>query len=85
MAYQSNRFFCTKCGKEGLPIYRNQGHFHPKFHKKKLYCIYCKNDINHIECKNEEDIYEFKMNFNKGVYANEAEESLALERITGVW
>ena len=32
--------------------------------------------INCIECKNDEDVYEFKENFEKGVYENEVENSL---------
>lgn len=75
-----HRFFCIKCGKEGIPLQRKQGHKHGKFHRKKLYCPYCKLEVNHIECRTDEEIYEFKTNFENGVYKDEAEESLAYVR-----
>lgn len=75
-----HRFFCIKCGNEGIPLQRKQGHKHGKFHRKKLYCPYCKLEINHIECRTDEEIYEFKTNFENGVYKDEAKESLAYVR-----
>ena len=75
--YQMHRFFCIQCGNEGIPIYRKQGHQHGRFHRKKLYCPHCKVEINHVECKNDEDVYEFRIDFEEGVFADEIEESLA--------
>lgn len=75
--FEVHRFFCVKCGNEGIPITRSRGHRHERFHKKKLYCPNCKIEVNHIECQNEEDVYNFKLDFKEGVYANEAEESLS--------
>ena len=43
---------------------------------QKMKCPYCKTELNCIECKNDEDVYEFKENFEKGVYENEVEDSL---------
>ena len=83
--YKMHRFFCIQCGKEGIPIPRKQGHQHTRFHRKKLYCPYCKVEINHVECKSDEDVYEFKLDFEEGVFADEVEESLAALGITGQW
>ena len=63
-----HRFFCTKCGKEGITLPRKRGHERERMHKKKLYCIFCKDEINHIECRNSVEILEFKENFKEGVY-----------------
>lgn len=73
-------FYCIKCGNKGISIMRKQGHQREKFHRKKLYCPFCKNTINHIECKTMEDIEIFKQNFKEGLYINEAQESLSYLR-----
>ena len=75
--YQTHRFFCIKCGKEGIPLARKQGHKHERFHRKKLYCPYCKMEINHVECQTDEDVYNFRADFEEGVFVDEIEESLA--------
>lgn len=74
--YVEHSFYCIKCGNKGIPLMRNQGHQHGRFHRKKLYCPCCQVVINHIECKTPEDIEEFLENFENGVYIDEAEESL---------
>jgi hypothetical protein len=73
-----------KCGHKGIPIQRKSGFQHSKFHRKKLYCIYCQEEVNHVECKNEEDVEEFLENFKNGVYKDEAERSLDYVRTSGV-
>lgn len=69
-------FYCIKCGKMAMELPRKKGFQYERFHRKKLYCPYCKTELNCIECKNDEDVYEFKENFEKGVYENEVEDSL---------
>lgn len=46
-----SRFFCTECGKEGIPVWRKKGQERKSGHLKKLYCRYCKKEINHVEIK----------------------------------
>ena len=82
--YNTHRFFCIKCGNEGIPLARKQGHKHGRFHRKKLYCPHCKMEINHVECQNEEDIYNFILDFEEGAFHNEVEESMAHVRDTGL-
>ena len=61
-------FYCIQCGNRGIPIVRQRGHEHSKGHLKKLYCIYCKEEINHFECRTTEDVETFKTKFSKGEY-----------------
>lgn len=75
--YDIHKFFCIKCGNEGIPLMRKQGHQHGRFHRKKIYCPNCKVTINHVECKNMEDVEKFKADFAEGVFLDEVEESLA--------
>ena len=78
--YKTHSFWCIQCGKESIPLMRPQGHKHERFHRKKLYCPHCKVEINHVECQSEDDIYDFKLDFEEGVFKDEVEESLAFIR-----
>ena len=69
-AYDEHSFFCIKCGNKGIPLSRKQGHQHERFHKKKLWCVHCREEVNHIECKTFDEVETFKENFKKGVYKN---------------
>ena len=75
--YAEHSFYCINCGKKGIPLMRRQGFKHGKMHRKKLYCPFCKTEVNHIECKTPEEVEEFKINFENGVYKDEAKESLS--------
>lgn len=48
-----------------------------KMHRKKLYCIHCQKVINHVECKTQEEVEQFFIDFNSGDYQDEAIESMA--------
>ena len=72
-----HRFFCLNCGREGIPISRKESFQKEKFHRKKLYCPWCKTEVNHIECKDQEDISNFIINFQEGVYEEEANKSIS--------
>jgi len=78
-------FYCMKCGRQGIPLARKEGHQHKSFHRKKLYCVFCKEEVNHIECKNFAEVEEFKYNFENGVYVDEAEESISYVRAEREW
>lgn len=75
-SYAEHSFYCLACGNKGIPLARQQSHKHSKHHRKKLYCIHCQTEVNHVECKTPTEVETFKRNFEKGVYKNEAEESL---------
>ena len=44
-----HKFYCSECGKEGIPLPRKKSHKHKTGHGKHLYCIYCKKETLHIE------------------------------------
>lgn len=69
--YDYNKFFCTQCGNEGMPIQRRSSRKKETHHRKQLWCLHCKEETNHIECTNQYEIEEFKRNFENGVYKNE--------------
>lgn len=53
--YISN-FYCSKCGNKGIPVPRGAYRMREKYHLKKLYCPYCKEETNHLEIR--EDDYD---------------------------
>ena len=72
-----HNFYCIRCGKPGIPLARKESFKHERLHRKKLYCPWCKMTVNHIECRDQEDAYVFKTNFEAGNYAEELKECLA--------
>ncbi len=46
-----SKMYCTKCGKEGIGIFRKPSQCREPGHLKKMYCIYCKEEINHVEIR----------------------------------
>ncbi len=77
-------FYCICCGKKGIPVARNRGHQHGKLHMKKLFCLTCQKEVNHVECKNYEDVLEFREKFERGDYEDAAKESISHVRDSGV-
>ena len=47
----TSEFYCTKCGRKGIPIARKKGQQREPGHLKKLYCLYCQQEINHVEIR----------------------------------
>lgn len=75
--YAEHSFYCISCGNKGIPLMRKQGFKHQGMHRKKLYCVHCKCEVNHVECKTFDEVEEFRYNFENGVYKDEAKESLS--------
>lgn len=69
-------FYCLRCAGKGIPLPRRESLQHEAFHRKKLWCCACKTMVNHIEIRTYDELLEFQENWENGVYANEAEESL---------
>lgn len=46
-----SQFYCTKCGRKGIPIPRKKGQQRERGHLKKLYCLFCKEETNHAEVR----------------------------------
>lgn len=70
-------YYCMNCGKKNIPIFRKRGYQRETAHRKRMYCPYCQKEVNHFECKTLDDVEEFKINFEKGLYIDEAVESIA--------
>ena len=74
--YDQHDFYCMNCGEKVFTIPRKVNHKHAKHHRKKLWCWHCKQEVNCIECKNDQEVKEFKDNFLAGKYQKELEESI---------
>ena len=61
-------FYCTKCGNKGIPVVRKNGKKKEAGHLKKLYCIYCNQETNHVEIRDDEKYTynDFKIEFDNG-------------------
>lgn len=61
-------FYCTRCGNKGIPVIRKAGKQREGGHLKKLYCMYCKEEVNHAEVRpfGEYNYEDFKLEFNLG-------------------
>ena len=70
-------FYCINCGRKALSCVRPQAHRREKFHRKKLYCPWCQVTLNCVECANDTEAFDFKEQFEKGAFQEEAEISLA--------
>lgn len=44
-------FYCTQCGNKGIPIVRKAGQQRETGHLKKLYCLHCQKETNHVEIR----------------------------------
>ena len=47
----NSKFYCTKCGKQGVPIVRKKGQERKSGHLKKIFCLHCQQEVNHVEVK----------------------------------
>ena len=73
--YEEHQFYCLLCGRPGVPLRRRAGFQHGSMHRKKLYCPWCRQTVNHMEVRNAQEKELFLENFENGVYKDEAEES----------
>ena len=69
-------FYCMGCGRKVFECVRPRARKREKFHRKKLYCPWCKVTANCIECRNDEDVFEFKTSYENGEFQEEYELSL---------
>jgi hypothetical protein len=45
-----HEFYCTQCHSKGIPIPRRKGAEREPGHLKKLFCLTCQTETNHVEC-----------------------------------
>lgn len=62
-----SRMFCTNCGKENISIWRT-GNAREAGHLKKLWCPWCQEEHNAVECKEftKYDVSDFNFEYNNG-------------------
>ena len=72
-------FYCVRCGRKGIPIARKVNKQREAEHLKKLYCIHCKEEVNHAEIRPFGDYtYEdFLEEFSLGRFVNEKKVAIA--------
>lgn len=46
-----SEFYCVECGNKGIPIIRKKGKEREAGHLKRIYCLKCGREWNHVECK----------------------------------
>lgn len=74
-------FYCTQCGNKNIPVWRKEGEMRESGHLKKLYCINCLKETNHVEVR-ELGKYKYKdflIEFNGGNFNEEG------KRIVDSW
>lgn len=49
--YTISEFYCTRCGTKGMPLARKMGKQRENGHLKKIYCLHCKMETNHVEIR----------------------------------
>ena len=79
-----SNFYCTKCGKQGLPVHRKRGQLREGGHLKKLYCIYCGVEVNHAEVREigGYSYEDFMEEFNSGRFKEDGTRDSKSELIT---
>lgn len=67
-----SKFYCTCCGNLGIPVLR-QGRQREAGHLKKLFCLTCKREVNHVEVKfgTHYDYNDFLFEFNNHNFTEE--------------
>lgn len=69
-------FYCINCATKGIPVIRSKSQLRGSGHMKALYCLNCKAEVNHYECRTMEDVFDFKQMFDAGVFKELAQESI---------
>lgn len=67
--FTESSFYCTRCGSKGIPVRRSKGKKREPGHLKKLFCLTCQDEVNHVEVQEAGSSYtykEFKIEFEKG-------------------
>ena len=72
--FDMSSFYCPKCGKKAMDLPRPRSLTRQAFHRKKLYCPWCKKTYNCIEVRNEIERREFIDDWEAGIYEAEAQE-----------
>lgn len=69
-------FYCLNCGNK-ITIPRSRGFQREKFHRKRLWCIRDRAEVNHVQVRNDEEKAEFFTLLEQGAFVQEAEQSMS--------
>lgn len=58
--FSISEFYCCKCGNKGISLPRREGQNREAGHLKKLYCIKCQEEQNHVEIREHSGDYTLK-------------------------
>ena len=71
--FEMSSFYCPRCGKKAMDLPRPRSLTRQAFHRKKLYCPWCRETYNCIECRNEIERQDFIADWEDGLYEKEAQ------------
>ena len=74
--FEIHDFYCMNCGKKSMMLPRSLNHQRGRMHEKKLFCVFCNETLNHVECQSMADAEKFKKKFARGEYKEKARESI---------
>lgn len=76
--YLISKFYCTGCGKEGMPIHRKTGQARENGHLKRIYCLNCGCEQNMAEVKpfGKYQLADFVLEFTYGNFDEEGNRKL---------
>lgn len=79
-------FYCVGCGTKGIPIMRKKGNEREAGHLKRIYCLHCKKEWNHVECKkfSHYDYEDFLVEFENGNFDNEGNRKMLYGELKGL-
>lgn len=79
-------FYCTRCGQKSIPIWRKAGRSREPGHLKKLWCLNCQDEVNHVEVRpfgkyNYED---FLLEFENNNFNEDGTRKMEYKKFKGV-
>lgn len=75
--FEISPFYCPKCGKKAMELPRQRSLRRNGLHRKKLYCPWCKEERNLIECRTMADYEDFMYMYSEGLFKEEVMEVMA--------
>ena len=84
--YEFNEFRCSQCGSKGIPIVRRAGSCREAGHLKKLWCLKCNKETNHVECKlgTKYQLSDFQIEFEYGNFDENGKRILSYKELKGL-
>lgn len=72
-SFTFSSFYCPSCGKKAMDLPRPRSLIRQGFHRKKLYCPWCRTTYNCVEVRDEMERREFIEDWEAGKYEGDAE------------